>query len=751
MALAGIAVLTSVAPLAPAALRQAQGGEPGRTADTPKDRQPWWDAAWKYCQTVKLTTPPLASNINTAIAEIDPMGKAQPDGRDVRVLTPQKAVLPHQVEKIDDGRLRIMFQVPPDGTDTFSIYYGNPAAPLAQGQWEKRLGGLTLETRAPLRERERWPGSWDEARGWFSAGTPVFGKGPRPWINDNRNPFGPTENFYGIYKGTIFCPEAGRYSFATSSDDASYLLIDGRLVCEWPGLHDASIAWEHSGDIELQRGIHTIEYYLVQAFGAALARAAWKKPSDKEYAIIPPEAFVQALPTRVTAYEAHRSNISAYFEAEVTRKIRFNKSDRAFTKVAFRDCSTSAMGNVTSWQWDFGDGTTLSEKAPEHEFTQAGEYRVGLEVKDSLGYTGQVARTVKVTGQEAKRVSIFFDTEQEENVLLPLEPLKVTLTFRSSYPYPLRLNLNSTVKLEDGRSAQEEANALTLERKASERDAWQSIKKEFAARPGPNTITFTLQYLGVPIADSTVRILPTALSKGALTVANNSLLDSQGHIVVFRLRQSEESPVPPSLRQKLFTGDACKIVIVEDSLSPAEGKGASRTFREFLRERLSERFPGRRFDFVRVGGLDQSAVYPPLERLARLESDVVASKPDIVIWSCSVSDILNYVPLDTFNRHLKASVEEILAQTQAAILLVNCPPVVVNPEMGHAYALATKKVGLLYQVPVLDLYSFFCRMGEEWPSFFQDDLNRGDPVFYVYPNTAGQELIAREIFEKLVE
>ena len=69
-----------------------------------------------------------------------------------------------------------------------------------------------------------------------------------------------------------------------------------------------------------------------------------------------------------------------------------------------------------------------------HEYTEAGEYKVSLEVRDDLGFTGQMAHTLKVAANEPQRVSIFYDTDQDENVLLPDEPLKVTLRFRSSYP-----------------------------------------------------------------------------------------------------------------------------------------------------------------------------------------------------------------------------------------------------------------------------------------------------------------------------
>jgi len=45
--------------------------------------------------------------------------------------------------------------------------------------------------------------------------------------------------------------------------------------------------------------------------------------------------------------------------------------------VAFQDIS---QGKFTSWQWDFGDGTTSSEQHPTHQFQKAGLYVVSLYV-----------------------------------------------------------------------------------------------------------------------------------------------------------------------------------------------------------------------------------------------------------------------------------------------------------------------------------------------------------------------------------
>ncbi|MBN1290198.1 MAG: PKD domain-containing protein [Candidatus Latescibacteria bacterium] len=50
--------------------------------------------------------------------------------------------------------------------------------------------------------------------------------------------------------------------------------------------------------------------------------------------------------------------------------------------VAFKDMS---YGNITSWTWDFGDGTTSTEQYPIHQYEKPGEYVVVLYVEGPEG------------------------------------------------------------------------------------------------------------------------------------------------------------------------------------------------------------------------------------------------------------------------------------------------------------------------------------------------------------------------------
>ncbi len=57
--------------------------------------------------------------------------------------------------------------------------------------------------------------------------------------------------------------------------------------------------------------------------------------------------------------------------------------------VAFTDMSS---GHITSWLWDFDDGTTSTEQHPVHQFTRTGEFVVVLNVEGPNGK----ARRIKV-------------------------------------------------------------------------------------------------------------------------------------------------------------------------------------------------------------------------------------------------------------------------------------------------------------------------------------------------------------------
>jgi len=63
--------------------------------------------------------------------------------------------------------------------------------------------------------------------------------------------------------------------------------------------------------------------------------------------------------------------------------------------------SFDADGGVSSYSWDFGDGTTASDPTANHSFAGTGSYPVRLTVTDNAGATGTAERSLSVTAAPA--------------------------------------------------------------------------------------------------------------------------------------------------------------------------------------------------------------------------------------------------------------------------------------------------------------------------------------------------------------
>ena len=164
----------------------------------------------------------------------------RPDGRDIRVLTPNGEVLPREVRIRKNRSLSVLFPVVRDA-DAYHIYYANPDAEPPEREWPaRRTGGLTLETRPlrrPVREPAELKSRWEEVTESF---------GSRSWgrVYDLENPFGRDDFYISLYEGTLYCPESGRYIFSVNADDSAGLWIEGRekpLCLRAPGIPSSGL------------------------------------------------------------------------------------------------------------------------------------------------------------------------------------------------------------------------------------------------------------------------------------------------------------------------------------------------------------------------------------------------------------------------------------------------------------------------------------------------------------------------------
>ena len=349
-----------------------------------QSRPAWWNDSWRWRALVQVSDGASSVWLTTG-------ARARPDGADIWLIGPNGRAVPCALVHSAAGRHLLTFDAGQGGKGgLFAFYYGNPDATPAPRAPIPR--GLFLKTR-PLP-----PGadvnSWEAARKALSK--PAYGAALWPQVYDAYNPFGPQENFISVYDGQIECPKAGAYRFATMSDDASFLLIDGRLVAEWPG-RDHSIntgrRGEHGGEAQLSAGRHRFEYVAFSFAAGRRCAASWMPPGATRWEIIPAGAFAGVREVAPALVEDARQPVCAAFRAEAHRYLESGSA--RMVAVRFSQESSARAGRVEGCQWDFGDGQTSAEADPVHVYLSPGRYDVKLTARSAAGASDTFALSVE--------------------------------------------------------------------------------------------------------------------------------------------------------------------------------------------------------------------------------------------------------------------------------------------------------------------------------------------------------------------
>jgi len=162
-------------------------------------------------------------------------GEVRDDGRNVAVFAKgqPKPVATRVLQNGPGDFCRVAFQTS-EGHGVYEVLYGGE--PLPEGTippWTADQG-LLLETRE---YKSCNLNSYQAVKEAFDASKRI-GSDYVDGVNHADNPFtlnrGP---FLSRYSGVLRIASAGTYGFMTSSQDCSFLVIDGKLVVESPGMH----------------------------------------------------------------------------------------------------------------------------------------------------------------------------------------------------------------------------------------------------------------------------------------------------------------------------------------------------------------------------------------------------------------------------------------------------------------------------------------------------------------------------------
>ncbi|WP_165076434.1 PKD domain-containing protein [Methanogenium sp. MK-MG] len=191
---------------------------------------------------------------------------------------------------------------------------------------------------------------------------------------------GKANKFSVVYEGFLIVPENETYTFYLESDDGSVLWIDDVadgdpvVIDNW-GTDGTHPPREESVSLSLTKGKHPIRIKMTEYYGGAVLHLAWESATIPRQEV---ESFCY-VPGGLQ---------SADFTATPL-------SGASPMQVEFTDLS---IGNISSWEWDFGDGSTSTEQNPVHTYLSAGLYTVTLVVSDGIiSYSEEKSEYIYVT------------------------------------------------------------------------------------------------------------------------------------------------------------------------------------------------------------------------------------------------------------------------------------------------------------------------------------------------------------------
>ncbi len=286
------------------------------------------------------------------------------------------------------------------------VYYGGKGAAEAvrmpASNWEPKLSlflytmkcpGGALESERPIRAAVH--------------ASEIYGMGFVPQIFHGVNPFGPDNLFASYYVGYLKIEKPGRYRIYTASSEASFVFLDGKPFCSWPGHHDADGGrnGQHGADIQLGKGEYKIEYFHAKTQGETCMMLGWTPPGAQGWHLIPESAYVQTPTARAEAPERRGGAPLAAFAFEQESQLLLDRKPEARTpkveprspKAEHKDKEKEAKPEPADIEqfthvtfhtrcrnvpdkakvvWDYGDGGTGVGEGGQHVYVGDGPFTV---------------------------------------------------------------------------------------------------------------------------------------------------------------------------------------------------------------------------------------------------------------------------------------------------------------------------------------------------------------------------------------
>jgi len=322
---------------------------------------------------------PAGPGGTVAVVEFYHHGQVDAQAKNI-VVAAGNELVPVRILQLGPGDFcRLAFQVI-STRSPYEILYGGPPLPDDRRPAWTREEGLLWEVRE---YRECNLNSFESVKAAFDSSKPI-GADYVSGVFQAGHPFAaPPGPYMSRYTGTLHLTQSGTYGFYTSSQDCSFLLIDGKVIASAPGRHPPAYQATPGlrQDVQLTAGPHRFEYYHVSTTEAGIAVAAWEinpKGDKPAPAVIPGEAFQANVIMRgqVGPPMSPAQRFLPDFEFVIAGDVPLPDRELPLIAVRFTDKSPAPLVSSARIDWDFGDGQTAQGSTVDHVFLRPGVFAI---------------------------------------------------------------------------------------------------------------------------------------------------------------------------------------------------------------------------------------------------------------------------------------------------------------------------------------------------------------------------------------
>ena len=315
----------------------------------------WWavqDAPYRV--PFKLQSAPSQPEAGILI-DLPEFGQSRPDLGDVILTDTGGQPLPvAKVFSRPGGRTLLLAQTLEVGVDYF-VYFGGGKERNAPS-WTPKLS-LFMETRPAPADLQ--VDAWPEVESAWKKSTEGDGAGFFPIIYHGENLFGQSTRFLTHYTGYLITPEPEQLFLYTLSSDASFVLVNDKLLFDWPGIH---APWARPDSVKgklanCTTGLTKIDYYAAkinQNHPPAMV-LGWKR--NGKFETVPGEAWLHPGKSRPGQIEQLHGFPLPMPKIDLLSFIGYN--DQWLYEATF---ALERSQPIDGWKvaWEFADGAKVS-------------------------------------------------------------------------------------------------------------------------------------------------------------------------------------------------------------------------------------------------------------------------------------------------------------------------------------------------------------------------------------------------------